>query len=325
MGVGYKCGLVGEGCGMEFVERYKGPCPSCGGWYSIKTISTDMHGALTAPPPRGQRTTMSQITTLPQERISTGFEGIDLILGHDADTNTSGIAATAGQVVQICGEPGAGKSTVLLQICRNITRQGYPVLYISGEESLQQIKARADRVGRFNSKFEIIDETDLDKIQDNLADMKPSMAVIDSIQTVCVEGFLTGSQASLTTASRELYKYAQSVGLGMFFIVQMNKAGNNFAGPKTLEHIIDTSLYAELLPNDIRRISCTEKNRFGRTPTKQYFDMTNSGLVEIEDPYKKIDKEEVTVDANADAITLENETSGDQPANDNEPVAGPLL
>lgn len=288
MAIGYKCGQVGEGCGIIVTARYKGPCQNCGGWYSIKEVSTDLEGAVAGPPPRGQITSLSDISNISQERISTGFPGVDRIFGVDGETDTAGIAAAAGQATQLFGAPGAGKSTWLLQVCQNITRQRFDVLYVAGEESLQQIKTRADRIGKFNSHMQIVDEQDLDRILRFLDDNKPTVAVVDSIQTITVENYTPGSLAAMTTATRELYKFTQQNQIGLIVVVQMNKAGDDFAGPKALEHTLDTSLYMGIGRSGLRKISCESKNRFGITPASQLFEMTDAGLFEIEEPPEEI-------------------------------------
>jgi DNA repair protein RadA/Sms len=212
--------------------------------------------------------------------------GIDRILGEDPVTKICGIAAKGGQAVQIFGEPGSGKSSMLLEIARGFTRQRYVTLYVAGEESLQQIKTRADRFGTFNQKMQMLEEQDLDSILYAIDDIQPTIVIIDSLNTVCVEDYTQGSATAMRIAAREIYKFTQSHGIGLFLVVQMDKTGTNYAGPKEVEHIVDTSLFLHFegnKKNKIRRLDCDTKNRFGPTPSTQRFKMVEEGLVEIDE------------------------------------------
>lgn len=278
MAIGYRC----EGCGVVRAETWRGMCPACYSYNNIRrTVASE--GVEEGPPPRGQIVNLNAVSAACLERVSTGFAGIDRILGTDPVTGVSGIAAKGGQAIQVYGVPGSGKSTLLLQVCRELTKQRYTVLYVAGEESLQQIKSRADRLGRFNSKMIAIEEQDLDEILYSFEEANPTVAVIDSIQTISVEDYSPGSLAGMRIAAREIYKFTQSRGIGLFFVVQVNKTGDDFAGPKEIEHIVDTSLFLRVDKNGLRKLDCNTKNRFGLTPASQAFRMTDKGLVEVAD------------------------------------------
>lgn len=249
---------------------------------------TSAGGDDNAPPPRGIVVGMNDIAPVSMERISTGFAGTDKILGYDSVLKTFGVAAKGGQTIQLYGGPGAGKSTLLLQMLREISKQRRRALYIAGEESLAQIKARADRIGKFNANMHIVDEQDLDEILRLLDELRPEVCAIDSVQTLSVEEYATGSLMAITVAARELYRFCQQRGIGLILIVQINKAANDFSGPKALEHIVDTTLFLKTA-NDNTRVLVSSKNRFGsapdgqQAPSRQRFEMTANGLFEIDD------------------------------------------
>lgn len=275
MAIGYRC----EGCSIIRAERWRGPCPGCYGFFNIRrTVSSE--GTEEGPPPRGQILSLNAVTASSLERISVGFPGIDRILGTDPITGEQGIAAKGGQAVQIYGAPGSGKSTLLLQMAQRLTKQRYTVFYVVGEESMQQVKARADRVGKFNDKMIALEEQDLDSILYQMEEVAPDIVIIDSINALSVEDYAAGSVPGMRIAAREIYKYTQTNGIGLFLVVQVDKSGTEFSGPKELEHIIDTSLFLD----NKRRLRCDSKNRFGLTPASQLLQMKENGLVEIDDP-----------------------------------------
>jgi DNA repair protein RadA/Sms len=235
------------------------------------------------PPPRGQITALSDVSAENLERISCGFAGLDKIMGLDESTGNYGFAAKAGHAIQLCGPPGSGKSSILLQACMNITKQRYSVLYVAGEESLQQIKSRADRFGKFNHKMNAVEESDLDGILSILDDEPPEFIIVDSINTLSVEDYTPGSTAAITVAAKEIYAVTKAAGICLILVVQMNKVGDNFAGPRALEHAMDTSLIMSVERDGIRLISSV-KNRYGIAPAQQRFEMRENGLFEIDEP-----------------------------------------
>lgn len=274
MAIGYRC----EGCNIVRADKWRGPCPGCAGLYNIRrTVSSE--GTEEGPPPRGQILSLNAVTASSLERISVGFPGIDRILGTDPVTGENGLAAKGGQAVQIYGAPGGGKSTLLLQFCWYLTKQRYTVLYVAGEESMQQIKGRADRIGKFNGKMIALEEQDLDSILYQMEEVAPTVVIVDSINAISVEDYAPGSTSGMRIAAREIYKYTQTNGVGLFLVTQVDKSGTEFSGPKELEHIIDTSLFLD----GKRILRCDSKNRFGLTPASQRLQMTEAGLIEIAD------------------------------------------
>lgn len=282
MAIGYRC----EGCNIVRAEKWRGPCPGCAGFFSIRrTVSSE--GTEEGPPPRGQILSLNAVTASSLERISVGFPGIDRILGADPLTSEQGIAAKGGQAIQVCGAPGMGKSTWLLQVARNLTKQRYTVLYVVAEESMQQVKARADRLGKFNDKMIALEEQDLDSILYQAEEVAPDVVIIDSINAISVEDYAAGSVSGMRIAAREIYKFTQTNGIGLFLVVQVDKSGTDFAGPKELEHIIDTSLFLD----NKRCLRCDSKNRFGLTPASQRLQMTETGLIEIDEEPSVVEEE----------------------------------
>jgi DNA repair protein RadA/Sms len=291
MAIGYRC----EGCGIKRAAKWEGRCVNCGGFANCKRTTMD-EGEESGPPPRGEVTELSDVAASNQERIPCEvFPGFDKMLGTDKLTGDSGIAAKAGHAIQICGPPGSLKSTLLMQALRGYTKRRCSVLYIAGEESLPQIKARADRLFGESARTRIraIEENDLDAILYALDDDPPEIVVVDSINTIEVEDYAPGSPTAIRIAAKEIYKFTKPHGIGLFLVVQMNKLGDNFAGPRELEHTVDTSLVVSV-ERDGSRVVKSIKNRFGEAPASQRFQMNDNGLVEIEEPKRKtkIDKDE---------------------------------
>lgn len=177
------------------------------------------------------------------------------------------------------GDPGIGKSTLLLQVCRNLSSQGVSVLYISGEESLRQIKLRADRLGSFNDKLKLLCETNLENIREIIERTKPDVAVVDSIQTMFHEDITSapGSVSQVRESTNVLMQIAKGMGVSIFIVGHVTKEGN-VAGPRVLEHMVDTVLYFEGDRHASYRILRAVKNRFGSTNEIGVFEMQNTGL-----------------------------------------------
>lgn len=211
-----------------------------------------------------------------EERKSSGIEELDRVLG-------GGIVP--GSMVLVGGDPGIGKSTLLLQVCKNLADQGTSVLYISGEESLRQIRMRADRIGTFKDSMELLCETNLDAVRDVIEKKKPFAVVIDSIQTMYDEevGCAPGSVSQVRESTNVLMQLAKGLGVMIFIVGHVTKEGN-VAGPRVLEHMVDTVLYFEGDRHASYRILRAVKNRFGSTNEIGVFEMNNEGLKEVTNP-----------------------------------------
>ena len=190
-----------------------------------------------------------------------------------------------GSLVLVGGDPGIGKSTLLLQVCRNLAEKQVSVLYISGEESLRQIKLRANRIGQFNDKMQLLCETNLEVIREVIERKKPDVVVIDSIQTMFHEDVSSapGSVSQVRESTNILMQIAKGMGVSIFIVGHVTKEGN-VAGPRVLEHMVDTVLYFEGDRHASYRILRAVKNRFGSTNEIGVFEMCNTGLEEVKNP-----------------------------------------
>ena len=190
-----------------------------------------------------------------------------------------------GSLVLIGGDPGIGKSTILLQVCRNLTDAGHKVLYVSGEESLQQIKMRAERLGDFKKEMYLLCETDVDAIEDAMAKVQPEVMVIDSVQTMMLESVASaaGSVSQVREVTNRLMQMAKLKNVAIFIVGHVTKEGT-VAGPRTLEHMVDTVLYFEGERSSMYRILRSVKNRFGATNEIAVFEMKEHGLEEVKNP-----------------------------------------
>jgi DNA repair protein RadA/Sms len=265
-------------CGYESAKWF-GQCPACKEWNTLveepvttgrtgKTVKT-AHAA-TVP------VRLTDITTEKEDRTSTGFAELDRVLG-------GGIVE--GSLVLVGGDPGIGKSTLLLQMCHNLSHIGKKVLYISGEESLKQIKMRAERIGSFTENLLLLCETNLDIIEENMRSIKPDVVIIDSIQTMYREDIASapGSVSQVRESTSVLMQLAKGLGISVFIVGHVTKEGV-VAGPRVLEHMVDTVLYFEGDRYASYRILHGVKNRFGSTNEIGVFEMQESGLVEVENP-----------------------------------------
>ena len=219
---------------------------------------------------------LSEISLEEQDRIPTGFKELDRVLGN---------GIVVGSLVLVGGDPGIGKSTILLQVCRNLAMDGRKVLYISGEESLKQIKMRANRIGPVTGELRFLSETNLERIEQVLEAEAPQVAVIDSIQTMYSEEVSSapGSVSQVRESTGILLRIAKSRGMAVFVVGHVTKEGV-VAGPRVLEHMVDTVLYFEGDRNASYRILRGVKNRFGSTNEIGVFEMEEKGLVEVENP-----------------------------------------
>lgn len=264
-------------CGYESPKWY-GKCPGCGEWNTlneelpIASVKQNLNNSMTSV---NQIMALNDIVGDEKERISTGIKEFDRVLG-------GGIVI--GSLVLISGDPGIGKSTILLQICQHLG-QSKKVLYVSGEESVNQIKLRANRLGVTTDNLYILPQTNVATIVECIKEEKPDIVIIDSIQTMVYEEI--NSSAGSVTQVRECTNIfmhtAKGLGIPIFVVGHVNKDGA-IAGPKVLEHIVDTVLYFEGERNYSYRILRGAKNRFGSTNEIGVFEMTGDGLKEVLNP-----------------------------------------
>lgn len=265
-------------CGYESA-KWMGQCPGCKAWDSFveeptlgknKSIPSAKKGTLKEPE------SLANVTIVQDERILTEIHELDRVLG-------GGIVV--GGLVLVGGDPGIGKSTLLLQMCRQLTDRHENVLYISGEESIKQIKMRADRLGEFKGDLKVLSETDLDLVEETITRTRPAVVVIDSIQTMFREDISSapGSVSQVRETTAVLMRLAKSLSISIFIVGHVTKEGM-VAGPRVLEHMVDTVLYFEGDGGASYRILRAVKNRFGSTNEIGVFEMKGSGLVEVANP-----------------------------------------
>ncbi|MDO5415937.1 MAG: DNA repair protein RadA [Lachnospiraceae bacterium] len=266
-------------CGYES-SKWMGQCPACRQWNTMveEPVSKTLPSAKAPSRVKGQvqPALLSDISLDEQDRMSTGFGELDRVLG-------SGVVA--GSLVLVGGDPGIGKSTLLLQVCRNLAASGKGVLYISGEESLKQIKLRANRIGTVSGDLRFLCETNLGDIREVIEERKPDVVVIDSIQTMFMEEITSapGSVSQVRECTNVLMQIAKGLGIAIFIVGHVTKEGV-VAGPRVLEHMVDTVLYFEGERTASYRILRGVKNRFGSTNEIGVFEMLEEGLSEVENP-----------------------------------------
>ena len=269
-------------CGYESA-KWMGQCPGCKSWNTFveETVSTkkpSSSGAMKSSEKRQEPVILKDISLSEDERQTTQIGELDRVLG-------GGIVP--GSLVLVGGDPGIGKSTLLLQVCRNLAEKQVSVLYISGEESLRQIKLRANRIGQFTDKMQLLCETNLEVIREVIERRKPDVVVIDSIQTMFHEDVSSapGSVSQVRESTNILMQIAKGMGVSIFIVGHVTKEGN-VAGPRVLEHMVDTVLYFEGDRHASYRLLRAVKNRFGSTNEIGVFEMKEQGLVEVENPSK---------------------------------------
>lgn len=262
-------------CGYESAKWY-GKCPGCGEWNTMneeipQTAVKASKRAVSLQPVMK----LQDITEDVEKRISTGVKELDRVLG-------GGIVE--GSLVLIGGDPGIGKSTILLQACQFIGKNK-SILYVSGEESANQIKLRANRLGVTTSNLGILAQTDVGSIIETIRTDKPDLVIIDSIQTMILDecSSSAGSVTQVRECTNIFMRTAKSFGIPIFVVGHVNKDGA-IAGPKVLEHIVDTVLYFEGERNYSYRLLRSVKNRFGSTNEIGVFEMQQDGLKEVENP-----------------------------------------
>lgn len=267
-----------QNCGFES-SKWMGQCPACKEWNSFAEEPQTLTKKTAAGNVRKdtpQPKTLSEIEMNQTARMSTGMGELDRVLG-------GGIVQ--GSLVLVGGDPGIGKSTLLLQVCRNLSDAGKKVLYISGEESLQQIRLRAERMGSFTENLLILCETDLQAIRETITRLQPQVVVIDSIQTMYNESVSSapGSVSQVRESTGVLMQIAKTQNITIFIVGHVTKEGV-VAGPRMLEHMVDTVLYFEGDRHASYRILRGVKNRFGSTNEIGVFEMREEGLAEVPNP-----------------------------------------
>lgn len=267
-----------QSCGYES-SKWMGQCPGCREWNTFveetvdkkaeKILSSD-HGKTHKP------VSLNSVVMEQEERIQTGMQEFDRVLG-------GGIVP--GSLVLVGGDPGIGKSTLLLQICQILSQMKRSTLYISGEESLQQIKIRADRIGQFTDSLHLLCETNLNTIRVMIEREKPQIVIIDSIQTMYSEDITSapGSVSQVREATSAFMQIAKGMGITIFIVGHVTKEGV-VAGPRVLEHMVDTVLYFEGDRHVAYRILRSVKNRFGSTNEIGVFEMGSNGLKQVLNP-----------------------------------------
>ena len=281
MAKGRKTVFFCQNCGYES-PKWMGQCPGCRQWNTFveETFSASSGRGISQTMPkagtRNEPVALTKIQAGEDDRIKTEIEELDRVLG-------GGIVQ--GSMVLVGGDPGIGKSTLLLQVCRQLSNKGHKVLYISGEESLRQIKLRAERIGEFNDLLLLMCETNLEAIRSTIERVKPEAVVIDSIQTMYNEEISSapGSVSQVRESTGILMQIAKGLGISVFIVGHVTKDGS-VAGPRVLEHMVDTVLYFEGDRQVAYRILRSVKNRFGSTNEIGVFEMRDKGLDEVKNP-----------------------------------------
>lgn len=269
--------FVCNNCGYES-PKWMGKCPACNEWNSFseeKVINTKdtNYGKLSKK--KSKPIELNKIVKSTNERISTGFNELDRVLGG---------GLVNGSLILLGGEPGIGKSTLILQICEKINIKG-KILYVSGEESAEQVKIRADRLNIKNENLLFLSETDINNIEEEIIKIEPELVIIDSIQTMYSNEITSapGSVSQVREITAKIMKICKENGITTILIGHVTKDGN-IAGPRVLEHMVDTVLYIEGERYFSYRILRGVKNRFGSTNEIGMFEMQQEGLVEIDNP-----------------------------------------
>ena len=265
-------------CGYEAAKWY-GRCPGCGEWNTMaeQVVQSAKNSKVTAlnRGVRGEVVSLDKITTRDELRFDTGMDELDRVLGG---------GAVKGSLVLIGGEPGIGKSTILLQICNHLCKN-LKVLYISGEESKRQLKLRAERLGVASDNLLVYSETDIEDILETAKSVRPDVVIVDSIQTVYRSDVSSapGSVAQVRECTMALMGLAKGEEITVFVVGHVNKDGA-IAGPKVLEHMVDCVMYFEGDRSLSYRILRAAKNRFGSTNEIGVFEMVDKGLREVGNP-----------------------------------------
>lgn len=298
-----KAQFVCQSCGYVS-PKYLGRCPNCGQWNSmveeIIQDTTDRRVRTSITGQKAQPTKLTDIIPKKEPRVKTKLSELNRVLGG---------GVVPGSLVLIGGDPGIGKSTLLLQVSQQLAATGGKVLYVSGEESADQIKMRAERLGAIDNEFYLYAETDMHEISRAIENMAPDYVIIDSIQTMTQPDItsVAGSVSQVRETTAELLKLAKTNGIAIFIVGHVTKEGS-IAGPRMLEHMVDTVLYFEGEKHHSFRILRAVKNRFGSTNEIGIFEMREQGLVEVANP-SQVFLEERLAGATGSAIVVAMEGS----------------
>lgn len=264
-------------CGYETV-KWMGKCPSCGEWNTFyeETVKKNSKNSFSYDKKTQKSEIISNVSLEQKERLDCGFNELNRVFG-------GGIVL--GSVNLLGGDPGIGKSTILIQICKSLADGGKKILYASGEESKTQIKMRAVRVGALSNNIYLYSQNELTDILDEAKGIAPDVLVVDSIQTVFCEDIQSapGTVTQVRECTMQLMRFAKANNVCVFIVGHITKEGN-LAGPKILEHIVDCVLYFEGEKQSSYRMIRSNKNRFGSTNEMAVFDMREEGLKEIANP-----------------------------------------
>lgn len=269
------------GCGYE-APKWMGRCPGCGEWNTmiedVEIVQKGPRGAFQHTVSKSQQKAMPIISVETQEepRVQTELHELNRVLGG---------GVVPGSLVLIGGDPGIGKSTLLLQVSALLSNQGHRVLYISGEESVRQTKLRAERLGVKSAELYIYSETNLEFLHETIEEVQPKFVIVDSIQTVHHPEVTSapGSVSQVRECTAELMRIAKTKNIAIFLVGHVTKEGQ-IAGPRILEHMVDTVLYFEGERHHTYRILRSQKNRFGSTNEIAIFEMLQGGLKEVLNP-----------------------------------------
>lgn len=271
-------------CGYE-TSRWVGKCPGCGAWNTmeenlIQPSEVPGKSIKHKPTPGNAPLLLKDIPEDAAPRISTGIEELDRVLG-------GGIVE--GSLMLLGGDPGIGKSTILLQVCRNLCLEGKKVLYVSGEESARQIKLRANRLHVATDNLYVLAENELNHVESRIQEISPDMAVIDSVQTMYREEMASapGSVSQVRECTSLLMRLAKDSGTAIFLVGHVTKEGA-IAGPRMLEHMVDVVLYFEGDHKQEYRLIRAVKNRFGSVNELGVFQMTGEGMQVVENPSEQL-------------------------------------
>lgn len=285
-----------QNCGY-LSPKWLGKCPDCGEWNSFVEEKLDINLQKGKVNEISKPVSIASVELSVSDRLSTGIGELDRVLGG---------GVVRGALILIGGDPGIGKSTLILQATNNMAKNYGKVLYVSGEESLSQIKLRAERLNISSENLFLLSETLVERIIECAEEQKPTLVVIDSIQTVYTEEAISapGSVSQIRESAGKLMAFAKSYGVPVFLIGHVTKEGA-IAGPRILEHLVDTVLYFEGDRGYAYRILRSVKNRFGPSNEIGVFEMTGAGLQEVENPSKIFLSEHAAISGAAITSTVE--------------------